>query len=227
MWFHWPIAAFLVRLAEPTMLTHRVCPTWLNRKIFECRCPADPRHDRRHERAKLTSAGDIPCRGCAPVAEHALEPVVRRAKALLVAVHEQLHAYPALVRLDQRPRHLGVGVAERGQPDPGTARGVLDRLEHPVPDRVAPGGGRERVVERGGRARAPHGLRLRSRLRLRRARLRVLARVVLVRHFLGGLAAASAGGTRASASTTTRPAATSGASRGKCTRRRSVTGQGC
>src|SRR6188472_819984 len=63
MWFHWPRAAFLVRLADPTMLTHRVCPTWLNRKIFECRLPLDPRHDRRQERAKLTSAGDIPCRG--------------------------------------------------------------------------------------------------------------------------------------------------------------------
>ena len=63
MWFHWPLAAFFVRLAEPTMLTHLVCPTWLNRKIFECRLPARPRQERRHVRAKLTSAGDIPLRG--------------------------------------------------------------------------------------------------------------------------------------------------------------------
>ncbi len=53
MWFHWPLAAFFVRLAEPTMLTHLACPTWLNRKIFECRVPARPRQDRRHVRAKL------------------------------------------------------------------------------------------------------------------------------------------------------------------------------
>ena len=41
-----------------------------------------PRHDRRQERAKLTSAGDIPCARLAAVAERPLEPVVGAAQAL-------------------------------------------------------------------------------------------------------------------------------------------------